>query len=81
VLPPGTRVRYRLGNDPRDRYGRALVYVWLQDGRMFNEVLAERGYALPLTIPPNVDYAKRFAAAARRAREAGRGLWRACARN
>jgi micrococcal nuclease len=47
---------------------------------MFNELLADRGYATPLTIPPNVDYAKRFAAAANRAREAGRGLWRACKR-
>ncbi|HEX4718480.1 MAG TPA: thermonuclease family protein [Thermoleophilaceae bacterium] len=80
VLPPGTRVRYRLGVDPRDRYGRALAYVYLGDGRMFNELLAERGYATPLTIPPNVDYASRFVAAARRARNAGRGLWRACAR-
>jgi micrococcal nuclease len=78
VLPPGTRVRYRLGIDPRDRYGRALAYVWLADGRMFNALLAERGYATPMTIPPNVEYAERFVAAARRAREAGRGLWNAC---
>ena len=78
VLPPGTQVRYRLGTDPRDRYGRALAYVYLKDGRMFNELLAERGYATPLTIPPNVEFADRFVAAARRAREAGRGLWRAC---
>jgi micrococcal nuclease len=78
VLPPGTHVRYRLGIDPRDRYGRALAYIYLDDGRMFNEILVERGYATPLTIPPNVDYADRFVAAARRAREAGRGLWRAC---
>jgi len=80
VLPPGTHVRFRLGVDPRDRYGRALAYVYLGDGRMFNELLAERGYATALTIPPNVDYATRFVAAARRAREADRGLWRACAR-
>jgi micrococcal nuclease len=78
VLPPGTHVRYRLGVDPRDRYGRALAYLYLQDGRMFNELLAERGYATPMTIPPNVDYAVRFVAAAKRAREANRGLWRAC---
>lgn len=78
VLPPGARVRYRLGVDPRDRYGRALAYLYLQDGRMFNELLVERGYATPLTIPPNVDYADRFVKAARRAREAKRGLWRAC---
>jgi micrococcal nuclease len=78
VLPPGTHVRYRLGIDPRDRYGRALAYIYLQDGRLFNELLAERGYATTMTIPPNVDFADRFVAAARRAREAGRGLWRAC---
>ena len=78
VLPPGTHVRYRLGVDPQDRYGRTLAYVYLQDGRMFNELLVERGYATPLTIPPNVDYADRFVKAARKAREANRGLWKAC---
>jgi micrococcal nuclease len=45
---------------------------------MFNELLAERGFATPMTIPPNVDFADRFVRAARRAREAGRGLWKAC---
>ena len=74
-LPEGQPVRYRLGVEERDRYGRALAYVWLLDGRMFNEILAERGYAQPLTIPPNDQYAPRFVAAARRARGAGRGLW------
>jgi micrococcal nuclease len=78
VLPPGTRVRYRLGVEQRDRYGRALAYLWLRDGRLFNDLLAERGYARPLTIPPNDRYAARFVAAARRARVAGRGLWGAC---
>jgi micrococcal nuclease len=78
LLPPGTHVRYRLGVDPEDRYGRALTYIYLPDGRMFNELLAERGYATPMTIPPNVDYADRFVAAARRARKAHRGLWSAC---
>src|SRR3954465_2162256 len=78
VLPPGQTVRSRLGVDPRDRYGRALAYLYLEDGRMFNELLAELGYATPLTIPPNVDFADRFVAAAKRARDAHRGLWRAC---
>jgi len=78
VLRPGRAVRYRLGIEERDRYGRLLAYVWLRDGRMLNLLLAERGYATPLTIPPNVDYADRFVAAARRARRAGLGLWGAC---
>jgi micrococcal nuclease len=76
VLRPGTRVRYRLGVEPRDRYGRALAYVWLRDGRFFNGMLVEAGYAQPLTIPPNVEYARLFVSAARRARRAGVGLWR-----
>src|SRR5437763_15461166 len=79
VLRPGTQVRYRIGREAHDRYGRALAYLWLRDGRMFNELLAEDGYARPLTIPPNDDYARLFAAAAYKARTTGRGLWRSCA--
>jgi micrococcal nuclease len=78
LLPTGTTVRYRVGVEPRDRYGRLLAYFWLPDGRFLNLLLAERGYALPLTIPPNVDHAAEFVAAARRARTARRGLWLAC---
>ena len=75
TVPVGSEVRYRLGVDERDRYGRALAYVWLEDGRFLNRLLVARGYAQPLTVPPNVEYADRFARVARRAREAGRGLW------
>src|SRR5687768_7125436 len=32
VLPEGSRVRYRIGVEERDRYGRLLAYVWLPDG-------------------------------------------------
>lgn len=64
--------------EPKDRYGRTLAYVFLDDGAFFNLILAEEGYAQPLTIPPNVRYADRFVEAARRAREEGRGLWSSC---
>jgi micrococcal nuclease len=75
AVPLGARVRYRLGVEERDRYGRALAYVWLRDGRFLNRLLVAHGYAQPLTIPPNVEYADLFVGAARRARDAGRGLW------
>jgi micrococcal nuclease len=75
LLPPGSAVRYRVGTEARDRYGRVLAYVWLDDGRFLNALLVARGYAQPLTIPPNVDFADRFRELARVAREAGRGLW------
>jgi micrococcal nuclease len=75
LLPLGSRVRYELGVERRDRYGRALAYVYLDDGRFLNLLLVRRGYALPLTVPPNTEFAERFGAAARGARRAGRGLW------
>jgi micrococcal nuclease len=75
TVPLGTEVRYRLGVDERDRYGRALAYLWLPDGRFLNRLLVARGYAQPLTVPPNVEYADLFARVGLRAREAGRGLW------
>jgi micrococcal nuclease len=75
IAPIGSEVRYRLGLDERDRYGRALAYVWLSDGRFLNRLLVARGYAQPLTVPPNVEYQDVFLRAARTARAAGRGLW------
>jgi micrococcal nuclease len=75
TLPVDARVRYRLGVEERDRYGRALAYVWLEDGRFLNRMLVARGFAQPLTVPPNADYEDIFVRAAGRAREAGRGLW------
>ena len=75
TVPLGSEVRYRLGVDERDRYGRALAYVWLHDGRFLNRLLVARGYAQPMTVPPNVEYEDVFVRAAARAREAGRGLW------
>ncbi|MGH2839703.1 MAG: thermonuclease family protein [Solirubrobacteraceae bacterium] len=74
----GKRVRYAIGREPRDRYGRALVYVWLEDGRFFNELLVREGYAEPLAIAPNVEYSERFRRGARTARRDGRGLWERC---
>ena len=58
-----------------DRYGRTLAYLWLRDGRMVNEEMARRGYAVSLTYPPNVKYVDEIRAAVSEAQEAGRGLW------
>jgi micrococcal nuclease len=75
TVPLGSEVRYRLGLDERDRYGRALAYLWLPDGRFLNRLLVARGYAQPMTVPPNVEYEDLFVRVSRRAREARRGLW------
>jgi len=65
--------------DPLDRFGRALVYIWTTDGTLFNGELAEDGYALQLTVPPDVRYAGLFTRYVGEARAAGRGLWASCA--
>ena len=75
TAPLGSTVAYRLGTEERDRYGRALAYVYLDGGRFLNLLLVRRGFAQVLTVPPNVEFAERFTRAARRARTAGRGLW------
>jgi len=71
----GRRIRYAAGVQGRDRYGRALVYVWLPDGRFFNELLITAGYARPLAIAPNVRHAQRLRRLARAAARAARGMW------
>ena len=71
----GRRVRYAVGREERDRYGRLLVYLWLEDGRSFNALLVGRGYAEPLTIPPNDDHAQTFLRLSREARRRAVGLW------
>lgn len=75
----GRRVRLVRDVEERDRYGRLLAYVRrVPDGWFHNRELVRRGYAVPLTIPPNVRHAETFRRDARAAREAGRGLWRTC---
>jgi micrococcal nuclease len=58
-----------------DRYGRLLRDAWLPDGRLVNEVLVREGLAVLLTIPPDVKYADRLAAAQAAARSDEMGIW------
>ena len=65
--------------EKRDRYGRLLAYVYRRpDGLFVNEELVRRGYARPLTIPPDVRFSALFGRLADEARRAERGLWAAC---
>jgi len=73
----GRAVAVRGDVEARDRYGRRLVYLFL-DGRLFNAELVRRGYATSLAIRPNTRHAARLAAEERRARARRAGLWSAC---
>jgi len=75
IVKPGDLVDIEQDVQPRDRYGRPLVYVYLKSGKMLNEEIIAAGFASIMTIPPNVRYQERFLRAYRAAREEQRGLW------
>jgi micrococcal nuclease len=58
----------------RDRYGRTLAYVFLEDGTFLNAEIVRQGYGVAYTKYP-FKYADEFRKYERAAREKGRGLW------
>jgi micrococcal nuclease len=59
-----------------DQYGRTLAYVYLKDGTFVNADLVRNGYAMVMTVPPNVRYAETFVDLAAKARKQKKGLWK-----
>ncbi|WP_417203755.1 thermonuclease family protein [Acetoanaerobium sticklandii] len=70
----GKQVALELDVEERDRYGRLLAYVWI-DNVMFNKTLLSEGLAQVSTYPPNVKYTNDFLALEKQARENSVGLW------
>ena len=68
----------RLEADPtnadRDRYGRLLRYVYLEDGTLLNAVIIAQGYGFAYVKYP-FERMEEFRQLEREAREKGRGLW------
>src|SRR5262249_50511408 len=50
----GRSVSLELDAEERDRYGRLLAYVWLDERTLFNAEIVRAGYATAYTVPPNV---------------------------
>jgi micrococcal nuclease len=64
----------------RDKYGRLLRYLFLEDGALFNKLMIADGYAHEYTYQSNpYKYQKEFKEAERYARENKKGLWSASA--
>lgn len=59
----------------RDRYGRLLVYVYLEDGSMFNETLLKEGFANRYYSRIPILMADEFDVLLDSARSDERGLW------
>ncbi|MBI5115835.1 thermonuclease family protein [Candidatus Poribacteria bacterium] len=72
------QVTLKLDVQVRDKYGRLLAYVCLEDGQdtFVNTKLVQNGYAVIMTVPPNVKHAELFLKLQREAARYQRGLWR-----
>lgn len=67
-------VKIELDVQERDKYGRLLAYVYLDD-EMYNKTLLAEGYAKIATYPPNVKYVDDFTKIEKDARNNKKGLW------
>ncbi len=63
------------GEEPYDRYGRVLAYVYIDDDTMVNAEILNDGYAQVYTIKPNNKYEEYFKQLEDDARTHDRGLW------
>lgn len=70
----GKNVILEYDQEKEDHYGRTLAYI-IQDGKIYNKKLLEKGYATLMIVEPNDKYEAEFKKTAQKAREAGLGLW------
>jgi micrococcal nuclease len=73
-LCEGKSVRLEYDWQRKDRYGRTLAYVYLEDGTFLNAEIIKQGYGHAYTRFP-FKHLDEFRGYEREARESGRGLW------
>jgi micrococcal nuclease len=73
-LVAGKRARLEYDQQRRDRYGRTLAYVFLEDGTFVNADIIRQGFGFAYTRFP-FRYLEEFRELERGARESKRGLW------
>jgi micrococcal nuclease len=59
----------------KDKYGRPLRYIYLEDGINFNKLMVEEGYAYEYTYGTPYKYQADFKDAQQKAKDAKKGLW------
>ncbi len=68
-------VRLEFDQERRDRHGRLLAYVFLEDGNMVNVLLVRKGLARVLVVKPNLRYYQLLLDSQRAALRDRLGLW------
>lgn len=75
LAPIDVTVRLETDREVHDDQGRVRAYVYLDDGRMINEVMIRKGFAFFKPSLPNVRHADRLRGAEEIARQKGIGVW------
>ncbi len=76
-LVEGKEIRLEEDFEDKDKYGRLLRYVWVDD-IMVNAELVRLGYAYSHSYPPNLKYQAHLFQLENEARERRLGLWDGC---
>lgn len=69
------RIKLEFDQEKRDRHGRLLAYVFLEDGEMVNALLLRQGFAHVLVKRPNLKYFSLLLNEQRLAMKEKRGVW------
>jgi micrococcal nuclease len=77
-LPEGTEVWALEDQEPEDRFGRSLLYVYLDDGTFVNLAMIELGAAEAIKVGLNDRYWPELRDAEVEANAAGLGMWGSC---
>jgi endonuclease YncB( thermonuclease family) len=74
-LVKGARVKIEYDQERKDRYGRRLAYVFLENGDMVNAILVRKGLANVMLKSPNVKYKTLLLDCQREAMKESLGIW------
>ena len=70
------KIGLRFGSDKKDRHGRLLAHIFLKDKSNLQQALLKSGFAVYITIPPNLWQQDCYMNAEQEARKKNKGIWK-----
>src|SRR5699024_4548331 len=75
TLKEGKKAQLEKGSPERDKYGRLLGYIWI-DNINFNQLMIEKGYArIAYVYEPNTKYLNEFEKVEKQAKDNKVNIW------
>ena len=75
LLQGNKNILLKFDSQPLDRYKRTLAHLFLPSGQNIQAVLLAKGLAIPLTIPPNLNFLNCYLHHSNHAMASQQGLW------